>query len=762
MTCMNRSSLACIALLLGGLTGPLSAVPVAGSLRPVSDADRRPACMDQRNAAAATNGATVAIVWVHRERYILVARFDPEGRPLDPVPQVLGTPISGAQPSPFTLTTPAIAWIGSGYLIVWSEDGSNAIRGRMMSAEGAVGPELTYLEGESLGEPRIAVSANRVLVAAQWINSGDDVRGEDVHAAILDPAGRPVVQNVRLGKFDVNDWAVSGASSGFLLVGAHRSPDTGLSSVSALPIALDGATGTELPIAPPDRVAYNFDLEWNGEAFVAMWLTYLAGSDENWSVRTSRIDATGVGSIPQAIRLGSQYSGYTVNQALTRIGNEFMAIFGDGGKIFSQRLDAGGAVAGESIEVTREGYNAFGTYSAVAIGGRIFCVTGTYGREFGDIYGILLDDRGNNVSELPFWLATSPARQTVPAAARGTGSQLIAWREEHPDEGRSVIVAAILDDSGTFTAPIVLGDTRDVGDPKVASDGENFIIVWRDGIWDVLSADFTLQVARIGPTGQLLTARSIPLPPLQAPEIDIAWSGENFLIAFMHHLTDPARIALSAIRLSREGEPLDSSPFIISEPSPAVAVLALSLVGGEGRVTALYGGVPTQHSVVHADGSVSAPALLPFTAMSIDQADTMAAWIPLGVSEPDRIEWGRVSEHGVTPISSLSREGFPVDLEITISRMGAGFLLAWQEGGGTPQRSIVTLQLDENGSARSNPIRLHSDFGYEGAPELVGTPDTPILVEEAVDAAFGTPELTRVYVRTVIDDEPPRRRGVRR
>jgi hypothetical protein len=161
-----------------------------------------------------------------------------------------------------------------------------------------------------------------------------------------------------------------------------------------------------------------------------------------------------------------------------------------------------------------------------------------------DIYAARLDADGNLVDETPIIVAQQIQNQGMPDVAWNGQNWLVVWSGQvgmqccpdiHMFAARVSPTGVVLDAN-----PIVV-DTDFTGNgllwPCVTSDGNNWVVVWRD--LDEAAGIFTLDGARIAPDGTLLdpggvrlrrdSFNSYPLDP------DIVWAADEYLLTWMEN-----------------------------------------------------------------------------------------------------------------------------------------------------------------------------------------------------------------------------------
>ncbi|MDI6808128.1 MAG: FlgD immunoglobulin-like domain containing protein [Candidatus Eisenbacteria bacterium] len=150
-----------------------------------------------------------------------------------------------------------------------------------------------------------------------------------------------------------------------------------------------------------------------------------------------------------------------------------------------------------------------------------------------------------------------------PRVARGKTCYLVVWLDSrgwysyYVYAARVAFDGTILDNAGI---PIHLGSSQAMALPSVAYDGENFVVVWSD----TRGSSKAIYASRVLEDGQVVDPQGIEVLTDHSPwRVEIASNGQNFLLTWMEEPTPGAR-QIWGFRLSRQLEPLDEEPFVIS------------------------------------------------------------------------------------------------------------------------------------------------------------------------------------------------------
>ncbi|WNG53648.1 hypothetical protein F0U59_01685 [Archangium gephyra] len=489
---------------------------------------------DQGAPAMAHDGTNYLVVWQdarHGGRTdIYGARVSGAGVLLDPV----GLPISksGDQKA-----EPAVAHDGTNFLVVWSSHFSHLggdIRGARVSSAGVLldpsGIPISTA-ANTQRKPAVAHDGTNYLVVWQDSRSGVfDIYGARVDGAgtVLDTSGIPlstaaneqlepavahngtnylvVWQDSRSGVFDIYGARVSGAGTVLNTNG----------------ILISTAVNTQ----ERPEVAYN------GSDFVVVWEDSRNG---NADIYGARVSASGVVRNPSGIAISVNANEQRYPR-VARVGTECMVVWHDKNAyyVYGARVSNTGAVLNpsdlpivahlglnESLALASDGTNllaAFGGYNN--IGGHSTEVLAT--RVTG--LGVPLDNPALALSQ-------SGSGQYSPVVAHDGTNFLVVWRDTRGLIGgihgaRVSETGVLLDPSGIH---ISSSSTHHPGEPAVAHDGTNFLVVWNE-----YNSGFGIYGARVSSAGSVLDT-----PPLtiSAPSMGqfypaVAHDGANFLVVW--------------------------------------------------------------------------------------------------------------------------------------------------------------------------------------------------------------------------------------
>ena len=336
------------------------------------------------------------------------------------------------------------------------------------------------------------------------------------------------------------------------IAGRRVASDGSLLGNAAIDFAL-GANEQTTPAVASDGTG--FFLVWEDDRA-------LDGGD----VYAERMAQDGTVLDPVAIPVGVAAAGQEAPEA-TFDGQNYFTVWQDrrDGQldVYGARVDPSGAVldvGGFPIASSTE-TEAFPT---VASNGTVSLVVWYQGSSANwDTYGARVAPNGDVLDPNGFLIAGGLGSQIGPVVASDGTDFLVVWRESPsklPTLGTSQLRAARYAGDGTPLDPSPLELTSSDGSrgaQHVAFGGGLYLVVWADGRnspnWDIYGA-------RVSPAGVLLDPDGIPLT--QAPDDDVwpdvAWNGSTFVVAC------GAPTERRGARVDLSGTVLDPGGFVIA------------------------------------------------------------------------------------------------------------------------------------------------------------------------------------------------------
>jgi MYXO-CTERM domain-containing protein len=467
--------------LLGVRFTPALAV-VAGSMGPVSPAGVSSATAP---ALAFGNGQHL-LAWTERATSadpgpaIRAARLDPAG--------TLAAPITVA-PAAAGNATPAVAFDGSGWLVVWTETTGSS-------------PNLVA-----------TVASARV----------------DATGALVDTT--PVIVSDAPGS-KVQPGAGCGGGTCLAAWGDGRTYSGGVFGARV-------AGGTN---ADPNGIriayAYNFEnqeaIASNGAGYLVVWIDSRDGGRD---VYAARVDATGTTLDLPAHRVSTIEPTWMGEPAVASDGTNYLVLWDNGnGKPTNLGVSVVDGATGAASPQQLFPVNSY--EPAAVFGGSQYLALWSASDSTGTnvyVFGARFDRQGNMLDTTPIQVMTTGSTTSYNVKVATDGTDFLAvW------QASSVIMAARIDKDGKVldVPPLTVrpGDvTVSQSSPGVAFDGTSYLVVWRD-------LNFNVRGAHVGRDGSLPDATSLPIlvsstnTLYDAPAL--AFDGTNFALAYERDVDD--------------------------------------------------------------------------------------------------------------------------------------------------------------------------------------------------------------------------------
>jgi cysteine-rich repeat protein len=319
-----------------------------------------------------------------------------------------------------------------------------------------------------------------------------------------------------------------------------------------------------------------------------------------------------------------------------------------------------------------------------------------------------LDDRGTRVAKLSRATLVDHAGHRWPVPAERDGA-VVRYRV-----GAEIVAAAefpvaldpVVGPELTPDAPVIGGAPADQNAPSVASNGTVSLIVWED----LRSYDgIELWGARVSSDGIVLDPDGIRLIlPASAYQPRVASNGTDFLVVWNDYRRDSQISDVYAARVTGAGVVRDPGGVVVAQTQVALAAPSVASNGTDYLVT-WQTSTDILASRVSAAGVVldlpafaltSGTAANGTPAVASNGTDYLAVWSDARNGNQDIYET-RISASG----SVLDPQGIPVSSDVhadespAITSNGGGYLVAWDGSGGIRAARIdmTGAVLDPNG-----------------------------------------------------------------
>jgi hypothetical protein len=301
---------------------------------------------------------------------------------------------------------------------------------------------------------------------------------------------------------------------------------------------------------------------WNGSSFLAVW-------EEDHDIYGARFDRFGnlldSGSLKISTADGEQDA-----PDVTSGGYNFMAVWEDSRNgnfdIYASRIDSGGTVLDSSgIPILVD--PSFGQRNPkIAFDGTNYLVVwhqvlDSLGTLF-QIEGKRIDRDGVSIDPQPI-VITAGDKQRYADVAFGGGKYLVVWSDENYWD----IYGAFVDTNGTVFPSFVIRSANGLQqNPVVASDGENFLVVWED--FGTHWPDANIFGTRVSSAGQVLDPGAIEIAYSYDTEEhpSVTFDGRNYLVSWNKIVWETGYLYTS--RITPSGVLLDEEGILITEVSP--------------------------------------------------------------------------------------------------------------------------------------------------------------------------------------------------
>ncbi len=283
-----------------------------------------------------------------------------------------------------------------------------------------------------------------------------------------------------------------------------------------------------------------------------------------------------------------------------------------------------------------------------------------------DIYGARLTPEGAVLDPAGIAISTSAAAQTTPAVACDGANYLVVWADGRGTDTSDIYAARVTADGYVLdSAGIPVSSAVDFqGEPAVAFDGANFLVVWTD----LRNGNADIYGTRVSLDGTVLDTSGLALVTDSAAQTGPAacCDGSNVLLVW----EDTRNTAFGDIygaRVSALGEMLDSGGFVIcaaaswqGRPATALGDTNILVVWHDARssqFTDVYGARVTRQGAVldtAGIGIATSDNYQWYPKVAFDRTNYLVAW--QDEHGHGLIYAGRVGLDGTV----LDQQGFPV------------------------------------------------------------------------------------------------------
>jgi len=578
---------------------------------------------------------------------------------------------------------------GSGFMVVWQDfRGSDHPSGtRLDSAARVLDPAGLPVGSPTFGRnPNVASDGQDYLVV--WEDYRSDFRGyvygQRFTAAglALDPGG------FQISSYQDQDQVPSAAFGAGVYLVAWADYSAGSLRIWGARITPTGAVldplGIPISLGPNE---YGPSVAFDGTNFLVTWY-------DSATIRAARVTATGlVLDVPPIDVTSGRYPAAGFD------GQDFLLVFNRGTDIYGSRVAPDGGVLDPSgFPVSAGSWSEY--YPSVACTPSSCAGVWLDGRDAGAgylVYGARIDQSGAVIDDagVPFMGSDSYR----PAIAFNGTNYLIA--SDTRVTGQAPNVYGTLASPSAFTPVTPGGGLFSTAvaaqyDPRVASDGTDYLLVWSDERnvattgQDIFAARVSRDAGLLDPSGfAVSTAPGRQLIPTAA------FTGSDYLVAWLDYRDGGSAPAIWGARVSQAGAVLDPNGFPITTPgqlgSPQVAALdgGALVVWEDGRNQAdsgtdLYFTRLDRRGFVRDPGGlplVIAPSFQVSPAVDSDGTSAVVAWTDYRSGTSADVYAARVNEDGtVSPPNGRAVATGPHDEREPAIALGHGqALVVWED-----------------------------------------------------------------------------------
>lgn len=521
--------------------------------------------------AVAYGGGQYLIAWeADNGEYLRAARVSAAGAVLDaPAITVAFEPMGNP-------TSPAIAFDGAGYLVVWTLN-LTMIRGARVGLLGTIETiQKTIISApQTQANPAVAFDGVNYLVTWEDLRSGMtyDIYAARVTTSVdsLDGLGFLVSAETN----DQRDPAVASDGSGFFIAWSDGKwgaliPDIYGARVTSAGAVLDPSG---IAIAMTAGAQLTPSAVFHEGSYTVAWM----GND---SIHAARVDAAGavldMAGVP--VSTGPMVED---TPAIACSSAACLVAWSDmrsGARdIYGARLAAGVVLDPAGIPISGAA-NREQTPDVAWDGSNYLAVWQDRRAGHWDIYGARISAQGAALDPAGIAIATGPFDQQTPALAWGGSGYLVVWQDQ-----AFRIQGAVVDSAGSVLGPFVQISTPDSTQvtPDVGFDGTNHLVAWTTAF-----PTTSITGARVSPTGTVLAGSPFSVAGGFGTKTNptVAFGGGVSLVVW------EAAGELRSVRVTPAGAKLDLAPgFLVAlGTQPAVAFDGISFVVANTQSNNLY------------------------------------------------------------------------------------------------------------------------------------------------------------------------------
>jgi len=355
------------------------------------------------------------------------------------------------------------------------------------------------------------------------------------------------------------------------------------------------------------RSEINPDVGWTGETFLGIWQVGATGQE--WDISGARIDTLGE-VLDTASFVISTGCDAQVSASSAWSGSCYVAIWEENGDIYGARVDRSGNVldsAALEICPAQEDQN----HPAIAWGQESFlAVWDDLRNQNLDIYGARIDSLGQVLDSLGLPIRLdSGLDQRRPTIAFDGENYLVVWQSDLDSTGLNYRIEGLrVSSQGEVLDPEpLLISTSDYGSyPDVAFAGGKYLVVWLDAYYYDIYGAFVETSGAIGSQVGIRTASGLQQNP------KVASNGSEFLVVWEDFGMHWPNSDIVATRVTSSGAILDPGGIMVATTEDPEERPSVTFDGGNfvvawkkmpGEAAKLYvAGVSSAGTVLDPDG----------------------------------------------------------------------------------------------------------------------------------------------------------------
>lgn len=507
-----------------------------------------PSAFDQQLPALSADGTGFLAVWldarVHGTGNIRGVRMAADGTLADPVGFAIGEAVEN-----YRVAAPGIAWNGNEHFVVWQRGIDSQYTSVLATVESAfVSPSGAIRRSHSAPQLNITQPrAMKVAAGAHGFLAAWSI-GTRINGLLFDASGAPATQPIELvaGTSLGEDLTVIFDGTNYLVVGSGQLTQGGSQGIWARRFTESGAPVDAAPFSLSGNVlAVRPSAARVGDTVLVAWEDAGSTGGAEWDIQGTLVTP---GSTPvDRFLIADGTAGHGRQQpALAFDGTHALVAWSEEAskKVLAVRVTAAGSVvAGGPITVLDPQGET--TEPSVAFSGRTFLVAGTrfLAASGKDVVAARVGPEGSRVDAAPVTLSVGAPAQVTPRVAWSRDRALMVWSAWN---GTAWDIHGVRLDANLQPldgTPFVISGANDNQDaPDVVSNGEDFLVVWRDDRNDDTGLRRAIYSARVTAEGAVMDAQGIAIaagdPPLSPPTSRenprAAFDGRGYVVGWWH------------------------------------------------------------------------------------------------------------------------------------------------------------------------------------------------------------------------------------